>query len=157
MRGGEKVLENLCKIYPDADIYTHVLNRKKLSSAINSHNIRTTFINKLPFSKRYYRYYLPLMPFALKLLKLKSYDLIISSESGPAKGIIKDDNAFHLCYCHTPMRYIWDRQSDYLNNLNIIEKFFLKAFTSKIKKWDIESAKNVNKIRIGREDDGKAY
>ena len=60
------------------------------------------------------------MPVALKLLNIKSYDLIISSESGPAKGIIKGVNAIHICYCHTPMRYIWDMKKDYLNNFNFV-------------------------------------
>ena len=90
MRGGEKVLENICRAYPNADIFTHVYNEKNISKTINSHNIRTTFINKLPFSKYLYKYYLLLMPYALKKLDLNKYDLIISCESGPSKGIIKN-------------------------------------------------------------------
>ena len=126
MRGGEKVLENLCKVYPEADIFTHVLNREKISTTIKSHTIHTTFIHKLPFAKKIYRYYLPLMPLALKKINLEAYDLIISSESGPAKGIIKNKRAFHLCYCHTPMRYIWDMKNDYMKNFNFFEIFFFK-------------------------------
>ena len=132
MRGGEKVLENLCKVYPEADFLTHVLDRKNISTTIKSHTIHTTFINKLPFAKKIYRYYLPLMPLALKKINLKSYDLIISSESGPAKGIIKNKGAFHLCYCHTPMRYIWDMKNDYLANLTYIEKWFLSHYSLEI-------------------------
>ena len=77
MRGGEQVLENICSLYPDADIYTHILEKDKISDRIKKHNIYTTFINKLPLSKKLYKHYLPLMPFALKRLNLLSYDLII--------------------------------------------------------------------------------
>jgi len=146
MRGGEKVLENLCKIYPEADIFTHVYNPSKISKIINSHKIKTTFINKLPFSKKKYPYYLPLMPLALRLLNLKSYDLIISSESGPSKGVLKGNNSQHVCYCHTPMRYIWDMKNDYMKNFNFLEIFFLKLFINKMKKWDIASSENIDKI-----------
>ena len=137
MRGGEKVLENLCKVYPKADIFTHVLNRENISNTIKSHTIHTTFINKLPFAKKIYRYYLPLMPLALKKINLESYDLIISSESGPAKGVIKKKGAFHLCYCHTPMRYIWDMENVYYPGFNIFEKLFRedKALTIRRGQW----------------------
>jgi len=146
MRGGEKVLENLCKLYPDADIFTHVYNPLKISNLIKSHKIKTTFIDRLPFSKKYYPYYLPLMPLALKLLNLKSYDLIISSESGPSKGISKGKNSIHLCYCHTPMRYIWDMKDDYIKHFNYIVCFFLRLFSNIMKRWDLSSSKNIDQI-----------
>ena len=115
MRVGEKVLENICYIFPNADIFTHVLDEKKISSNLKKHNIYTTFINRLPFASKIYKYYLFLMPFALKGINLESYDLVITSESGPAKGIKKNINAKHVCYCHSPMRYIWDMKESYLN------------------------------------------
>src|SRR6478752_5232017 len=104
MRGGEKVLEAICKIYPQADIYTHVYDKDSISAAINSHTIYPTFINSLPYAKRMYKKYLPLMPMALEQLDLSQYDLVISSESGPAKGVIPNSPAVHICYCHSPMR-----------------------------------------------------
>ena len=146
MRGGEKVLENICEIYPKADIYTNVYDRNNISDKINSHNVFTTFIDKLPFSKKIYKYYLPFMPIALKKINLKKYDLIISSESGPAKGIVKGKNAFHVCYCHSPMRYIWDMHNQYLSSLNIIAKNGLRLFKNYLKKWDINSSKNIDLI-----------
>lgn len=85
MRGGEKVVEALCRIFPQADIYTHVVRPEALSETITSHPIHTTFIQKLPGSVRHYQKYLPLMPLALEQLDLRGYDLVISSESGPAK------------------------------------------------------------------------
>ena len=118
-RGGEKVVEAFCEMFPEADIYTHIYKPEKLPETINSHKVFTTFISKLPFAKRYYRYYLLLMPLALKILNLKKYDLIISSESGPAKGIRKRKDAKHICYCHSPMRYIWDMEKGYLDSLKL--------------------------------------
>ena len=109
MRGGEKVLEALCRMFPDADIYTHVHVPGRVSATINAHRIRTTRVGRLPFASRFYQKYLPLMPRALEELDLTGYDLVISSESGPAKGVIPPPDAPHLCYCHSPMRYLWDQ------------------------------------------------
>ena len=128
MRGGEKVLENICRAYPNADIYTHVYNKKYISKTIRSHTIKTTLINKLPFSKYLYKYYLILMPYALKTLDLREYDLIISSESGPSKGFLKNKNSFHICYCHSPMRYLYDMKSEYLNKYNFFFKKIINFF-----------------------------
>jgi hypothetical protein len=113
MRGGERVLESLCRLFPDADIYTNVYVPSAVSETIRSHTIRTTFIQKLPFSSRLYKLYLPLMPMALEQLDLRGYRLVISSESGPAKNIIVDPDALHLCYCHSPMRYLLDMAAEY--------------------------------------------
>ncbi|MAW74440.1 MAG: glycosyl transferase [Candidatus Marinimicrobia bacterium] len=159
MRGGEKVLENICEIYPKADIFTHVYDKKSISTKINNHNIYTTFINHLPLSRKYYKYYLFLMPLALRLLNLKKYDLIISSESGPSKGITKSNNSFHICYCHTPMRYLWDFYYEYYNSLNILGKIGLSIFKKYLKKWDVRTASSLDLVisnsrfvsdRIGR-------
>src|SRR5271166_5540910 len=105
MRGGEKVVEALCKLLPDADIFTLFYNAEATSPLIRSHQIYPSFLNPL---QRFHRYTLPLTPIALESLDLRSYDLVISSESGPAKGVITSASTRHLCYCHTPMRYLWD-------------------------------------------------
>jgi len=146
MGGGEKVVEYLCDLYPKSDIYTHVYDKSKISNKINKHNIKTTFINKLPCSKRYYKHYLPLMPLALKLLNLKEYDLIISSESGPSKGFTKRNNAFHICYCHSPMRYLWDLSNEYNQKFNFLEKIVSKIVFPLLRKWDVKTAKNIDLI-----------
>ena len=111
LRGGEKVLEAICELYPEADIFTHVYDPEAAGPIIGAHKVTTTFISKLPFARRFYKFYLPLMPFALEALDLSSYDLVISSESGPAKGVLARPDAVHVCYCHSPMRYIWDQIS----------------------------------------------
>ena len=104
MRGGERVLEALCRMYPQADIYTHVCTPDALSPTLRQHRISTTFIQHLPQSHRWYSYYLPFMPLALEQLDLTGYDLVISSESGPAKGVLTRADCPHVCSCHTPMR-----------------------------------------------------
>ncbi|MDR0550948.1 MAG: glycosyltransferase family 4 protein, partial [Spirochaetaceae bacterium] len=93
MRGGEKVLEALLEMFPDADIYTHVYDKENISEKINAHTIYTSYINKLPFAKKFYQKYLPLMPAALLDFDLQKYDLVISSEAGPAKGIVARPDA----------------------------------------------------------------
>ncbi len=93
MRGGEKVIEALCEMYPDADIFTHVYVPEKCSEIIRRRKVSTTFINRLPRAAAMYKAYLPLMPLALEQIDLSGYDLIISSESGPAKGVIAPADA----------------------------------------------------------------
>lgn len=144
MRGGEKVLEALCEMYPDADIYTHVVDPDSISVTLNKHTIHTTFINKLPKAKRWYQRYLPLMPLALEQLDLSAYDLVISSESGPAKGIITDPNALHICYCHTPMRYVWDMYNTYLGESGWLIRTLMRPLIHYLKIWDYVSAARVD-------------
>ena len=113
MRGGEKVIEALCRMYPQADIFTHAYDPKAVSSTISAHRVQTSFISRLPRATRAYKRYLPLMPMALEQFDLRGYDLILSSESGPSKGIIPPAGALHICYCHSPMRYVWNMFHDY--------------------------------------------
>lgn len=104
MRGGEKVVEELCQMFPHADIFTLVCDPERLSDRLKRRNIRTSFLQKIPGAKRHYPKMLPLMPFALEQFDLQDYDLVLSSESGPAKGVITRADALHICYCHSPMR-----------------------------------------------------
>jgi glycosyltransferase involved in cell wall biosynthesis len=146
MRGGEKMLEALLEIFPDADIYTHVYNPKSVSQIIKSRNIFTSYINRLPFAKKLYQLYLPLMPNALTRFNLRQYDLVISSEAGPAKGIVKNPDSYHLCYCHSPMRYIWDMYPEYYKAANPVIRFFMKLFVPYLRKWDVTSAALVDRF-----------
>jgi glycosyltransferase involved in cell wall biosynthesis len=105
MRGGERALERLCELLPGADIFTLFYDPDKVSPFLRSHKITASFLNPL---KRFHRHLLPLMPLALEQFDLRGYDLVVSSESGPAKGVITSATTRHVCYCHTPMRYLWD-------------------------------------------------
>jgi glycosyltransferase involved in cell wall biosynthesis len=144
MRGGEKVLEALLEMFPQADIYTHVYNPQAVSPSINSHRVITSRINRLPFAKKLYRLYMPLMPNALIDFNLQSYDLVISSESGPAKGVVPNPNAYHICYCHSPMRYLWDMYHEYFRGTNPLVRFFMKRFIPRLRLWDAVSANMVD-------------
>jgi glycosyltransferase involved in cell wall biosynthesis len=146
MRGGEKVLEALLELYPQADIYTHVYNPKAVSPLINSHRVYTSCINKLPFAEKLYQFYMPLMPNALLDFDLQSYDLIISSESGPAKGIVPNPSAYHICYCHSPMRYLWDMYHEYFRKTRPLVKFFMKRLIPGLRLWDVMSANMVDRF-----------
>ncbi len=144
MRGGEKVLEALCEMYPQADIFTHVYRPEAMSPTISAHKVVTSFISRLPRPAKFYKRYLPLMPMALEQLDLRGYDLIISSESGPAKGIIPPAGAVHICYCHSPMRYIWNMFHDYRERTGFISRLIIPFLAHYIRLWDAVSAGRVH-------------
>lgn len=146
MRGGERVLEAFCDLFPDADIYTHVADRAKLSSKLNRHEIKTSFISKMPFARSQYQKYLPFMPRALEELDLSEYDLIISSESGPAKGVIPRPDAFHMCYTHSPMRYIWDLYPQYQASAGRLARVAFPGIAHRLRTWDVTSAARVDQF-----------
>lgn len=144
MRGGEAVLENIVDLFPDADIFTHVFVPDRISSKLRNRRIQTTFINQLPFASRHYSKYLMFMPKALEFIDLTSYDLVISSESGPAKGVITPPDVPHFCYCHSPMRYIWDRYHDYRCALGPIGKLVFDSTAHRMRIWDVATATRVD-------------
>ncbi|MCL2184462.1 MAG: glycosyltransferase [Treponema sp.] len=146
MRGGEKMLEALLEMFGEADIYTHVYNPKAVSKLISSKRVFTSRINRLPFAKKLYQLYMPLMPKALMDFNLQDYDLIISSEAGPAKGVVPNPNAYHLCYCHSPMRYLWDMYHEYFSGTNFFVRFFMKKLIPSLRIWDITSANLVDRF-----------
>lgn len=146
MRGGERVLERLLKLFPGADVFTHVYDESKMSDVIRRARVQTTWIDGLPFSKKLYQYYLPFMPMALEQLDLSAYDLVISSESGPAKGIITSPHSQHLCYCHSPMRYLWDHYHLYRKDANPLARAAMPLIYHRMRQWDMSSSARVDKI-----------
>lgn len=146
MRGGEKVLEALCNMYPSADIYTHVYDPAVISEVIKKHKIFTTFINRLPYSPKLYKKYLPLMPMALEQLDLSDYDLVISSESGPAKGVLPMPGAVHVCYCHSPMRYIWNMYNKYYDSSGLITRMVMPPLAHYLRNWDVATSNRVDRF-----------
>ena len=146
MRGGEKMLEALLEMFPGADIFTHVYDPQAVSDTIKSHTIYTSHIEKLPLAKKIYQLYMPLMPKALLDFNLQQYDLVISSESGPAKGVVSKPDAYHLCYCHSPMRYLWDMYHEYFRGANPAVRFFMKRLIPSLRIWDITSANLVDRF-----------
>jgi len=146
MRGGEKIVECLCRIFPQIDIYTLIYNKDKISDSINSKNIYTSFLQKMPFSKKKHQIYLPLMPVAVEQFDLSEYDLVISIESGIAKGVITKPETCHICYCNTPMRYLWNMYFDYLNNekMGFLKKNFIRYFFNYLRVWDLATSFRVD-------------
>lgn len=146
MRGGEFVLEQLCQLYPDADIYTHICDPAAISERLRKHRITETFVAKLPMARRHYQKYLTVMPRALEELDLTSYDLVISSESGPAKGVVTRPDTPHICYVHSPMRYIWDLYPQYRDSLSFPAKQVFSATAHWMRQWDYNSAQRLDRI-----------
>ena len=146
MRGGEKCLEVLCKLYPSADIFTLLHIPGKVSPVIESHRIHTSFIQNLPFSESKYRYYLPLMPFAIEAFDLKGYDLILSSSHCVAKSVKPGPSSMHICYCHTPMRYIWDQFDQYFGKgkSSWFAATAIKFIRGWLQRWDVKTSRRVN-------------
>jgi glycosyltransferase involved in cell wall biosynthesis len=145
MRGGEKVVEALCRLFPAADLFTLFYDPERVSPLIRSKRVTASYLN--PF-RRYYRSLLPVMPMALESLDLRDYDLVISSESGPAKGVILQASTRHICYCHTPMRYLWDLYPAYLHEWSHgpIRKSALAIFSHYLRMWDFASASRVDQF-----------
>lgn len=144
MRGGERVLEQLLEIYPNADIFTHVYDPTAVSDVIRARKVTTTWIGKIPGAKKHYQKLLPFMPGALEELDLTGYDLVISSEAGPAKGVIAAPDALHVCYTHSPMRYLWDHYHDYMDRCGRISRMAMPHVFHRMRQWDVTSAARVD-------------
>jgi glycosyltransferase involved in cell wall biosynthesis len=146
MRGGERVVEQLLRLFPHADVFTHVYDEAAVSEIIRERRVTETFIGRLPGARKHYQKYLPLMPMALEELDLSGYDLVISSESGPAKGVIVAPDALHLCYVHSPMRYLWDHYHQYKAPAGLIARFMMPWLFHRLREWDVSSARRIDRL-----------
>ncbi len=145
MRGGEKVLEALCRLMPEADIFTLYYDPERVSPFLRSRRIHASVLNPL---RRHYRTLLPLAPMALEHFDLRGYDLVVSSEAGPAKGVLTASGTRHVCYCHTPMRYLWDLYPAYLRewNRSLVKRVAMAPLTHYLRLWDFASAARVDQF-----------
>jgi len=142
-RGGERVFEALAGLFDSADIFTLVYDPAKIPPALQHRPIHTSLLQHLPRSAAWRRYYLPLFPAATERLNLKGYDLIISSDAATVKGVRTDVGATHVCYCHTPMRYVWNGCDAYRSAVHPIERWALSAVRRRLREWDYEAAQRV--------------
>src|SRR5713226_2640619 len=144
-RGGEAVLEALCRLLPEADIFTLFYDPERVSPAIRKRRVIASFLHPL---RSHYRLLLPLMPVALEHFDLRGYDLLVSSESGPAKGVLAPSAARHVCYCHTPMRYLWDLYPAYLHEWTHSpwKRAMMAPVASYLRLWDYASAARVDEF-----------
>lgn len=148
--GAEKVLEQMVRLYPDADLFSVVdflpADQRKF---ILDKSVKTTFIQKLPLARSKYRQYLPLMPLAVESLDLSGYDLVISSSHAVAKGVLTGPDQLHLCMCYSPMRFAWDLQHTYLREAGLdrgLKGWFARSILQRLRLWDLRTANGVDEF-----------
>lgn len=144
-RGGEAVLAEVARLFPNADILTHVRDKAITREVLGeTRPVRTTWVGKLPGVTHYYKSLLSLMMLALEQEDLSSYDLIVSFESGPSRQIVRPARAVHVCYCHTPMRYVWDMRTEYRKRLPFLARLLWDCQLSWLRQHDIASLPEVD-------------
>jgi len=145
-RGGERVVEAMADMFPQADLFSVVADPEALPETLRGRSIKTSFLQKLPGSNRWHRRFLPLYPLALEQFDLSGYDLVLSSESGPAKGVLTSAGTCHVCYCHSPMRYLWDFYHRYRNGGTVgpWSRPLFTLVTHYLRLWDTASANRVD-------------
>jgi glycosyltransferase involved in cell wall biosynthesis len=142
--GGEKVVEALAEVFPQADLFSLVADRDTLAPVLQSKNLQTSFLQRVPGARKFHRHFLFLQAIALEQFDLSAYDLVISSESGPAKGVITSSKTCHVCYCHSPMRYIWEMYSSYRRGMNPLVGAIFSLAAHYMRIWDLTSARRVD-------------
>ncbi len=145
-RGGEKVLEALAEIFPQAPIFTLFHFKGSQAAEIEARQIETSFLQRMPFLKRHYRWYLPLFPQAAESFDLQAFDLVVSSSHCVAKGIIPHPDALHVSYIHSPVRYAWNQYWAYfgLGKLGPFSRLLIPGMIHALRQWDVTSAARVD-------------
>jgi glycosyltransferase involved in cell wall biosynthesis len=148
MRGGEKVLLSLARLFPDAPLYTLLHVKGSVAPELERRDIRTSFVQRLPRVETRYRHYLPLFPAAAERFDLRGFDLVLSSSHCAAKGVRPAPGALHLCYCHTPMRYVWDRYDDYFGpgRASPLARLAIRPIAARLRAWDVRTAARVDRF-----------
>lgn len=143
LRGGERVLEALCRLYPEAEIFTLVRVPGASGPIIESHRITTSFLQRV---RKHYRYFLPLFPAAVQGFNLKAFDLIVSTSHAVAKGCIPGPGAVHVSYVHTPMRYVWDQFDAYFGpgRAGVVTRLAARLVAPALRSWDVRSTKRAH-------------
>jgi glycosyltransferase involved in cell wall biosynthesis len=148
--GSERVLEQILRVFPDADLFAVVdFLPADARDFLGGRPVRTTFIQRLPFARRAFRAYLPLMPLAVEQLDLSGYDLVVSSNHAVAKGVLTGPDTLHVCYCHSPLRYAWDLQHEYLQESGLgfgPRGLAVRWLLQRLRGWDARSAAGVDRF-----------
>lgn len=142
--GGERVIEALADMFPQADFFALVATDRGIPPALRNRRVTTSFVGRIPGAKRWYRHFLPLFPAALEQFDLSGYDLVISSESGPAKGVLTSPRSCHICYCLSPMRYIWDMYHEYRRKMDPVTRAIFSLTSHYARQWDVSTAARVD-------------
>src|SRR5688572_12077909 len=146
MRGGERVLEQLALMLPDAEIFTLLCRRDALSPILRERVIHTSPLSSLPGAARFYRHALPLFPMLIERFDLRGFDLVISSSHCVAKGVRVPAGVPHLCYCHTPMRYLYDQSEAYRERFSPLVRAGFQLLRPQLRRWDCRTANRVTKF-----------
>lgn len=146
MKGAEKCAEALGELFPQADIYALFGDRSRMSSKLKKHKMIFSILQKLPFIKHIYRYTYILWPLLIEQFDLSGYDLVVSSSSSVAKGVVTDYKTVHICYMHSPMRYAWDQTFDYFNpeNFSLWKRIVIPFFLNYLRIWDVVSTDRID-------------
>lgn len=146
--GSDKVTKAILDVFPDADIYTLVAKKEICDElGIPWEKVHTSFIQKMPLGKKKHRAYLPLFPFAIEQFDLRGYDVVISSSHCVAKGVITKADQLHICYCHSPIRYVWDMYNEYLEESHLtkgLKSWLVRYLLHRIRKWDAITSLRVD-------------
>jgi glycosyltransferase involved in cell wall biosynthesis len=146
--GAEKVAGEIMDIYKDDEVIVYTLFDKfaeaDKAAILKDNEVKTSLMQHAPFVSRYYRYFLPFMPWLMSRFYLKGYDVIISTSHAVAKGFRSDPSIPNICYCHTPLRPIWDMYDDYAAGHAMGRSSFYRRFVQYLRKWDLKTAANVN-------------
>jgi glycosyltransferase involved in cell wall biosynthesis len=144
--GGERVTRILAQMFPQADIFTLLANHGAMPADLKAHRVTTSFLQQIPGAMRWHRHLLPLYPLALEQFDLSSYDLVISAEAGPAKGVLTSPTTCHICFCHSPMRYLWDMYHQYRNETGLgrLGRLAFSVSSHYVRLWDLASSQRVD-------------
>ncbi len=148
MRGGERCLEVFCEIFPTADLFALIYQRGAMSQTIERMSIHPSWLQSLPLATRYYRHLLPIFPLAIRQFRLSGYDLVLSSSHAVAKGVRRSGSPFHVCYCFTPMRYIWDQSPVYFprDRFSPMSWALLQTLFRYLRAWDVKTSRGVDEF-----------
>ena len=142
--GGERVVEAMAEVFPQADLFCLVVDRDTLAPILKTRKLQTSFLQQVPGAIKFHRHFLFLQAIALEQYDLSEYDLVLSSESGPAKGVLTTSKTCHICYCHSPMRYIWQLYPQYLKGMSPLVKMIFTLTAHYMRMWDYASAARVD-------------
>ncbi len=141
--GGERVAECIAALFPSAEIFTLVAAPAGTPPTLTSRRLHTSFLQRLPLARSNHRHFLPLYPYAVHSLDLRGFDLVLSSDSGPVKGVRLDPGARHICYCHSPMRYLWDGFEQYRAGMGTLTRTAFTVAAPRVRRLDAAAAQRV--------------
>jgi glycosyltransferase involved in cell wall biosynthesis len=141
--GGERVAECIASLFPDAEIFTLLADDPGVPDGLRGRRIHTSFLQKIPMARRYHRHMMPLYPAATEWLDLREFDLVITSDSGPVKGVRLSEGAVQICYCHSPMRYLYDGFETYRAQMGAVTRAVFSATAGRVRRWDVRAAERV--------------